>query len=60
MENNLVGTFVLLKLMDEFGCHSLVFSSSATVYGAADQMPITEQTTIGLGVRMRTENQIHD
>lgn len=36
--------------MDEFGCHSLVFSSSATVYGAADQMPITEQTTIGLGI----------
>lgn len=36
--------------MDEFGCHSIVFSSSATVYGAADQMPITEETTIGLGI----------
>ena len=49
-ENNLVGTFVLMKLMDEFNCHSLVFSSSATVYGSADQMPITEETTIGLGI----------
>jgi UDP-glucose 4-epimerase len=29
-ENNLIGTFVLLKLMDEFNCHSIVFSSSAT------------------------------
>ena len=29
-ENNLVGTFTLLRLMDEFNCHSIVFSSSAT------------------------------
>lgn len=29
-ENNLIGTFVLLRLMDEFNCHSIVFSSSAT------------------------------
>jgi UDP-glucose 4-epimerase len=35
--------------MDEFNCHSLVFSSSCTVYGAVDQMPITEETTIGVG-----------
>jgi UDP-glucose 4-epimerase len=48
--NNLVGTFVLLNLMDEFHCHKLVFSSSATVYGAADQMPITEDTIVGLGI----------
>jgi UDP-glucose 4-epimerase len=48
--NNLVGTFVLLNLMDEFHCHKLVFSSSATVYGAADQMPITENTIVGLGI----------
>jgi UDP-glucose 4-epimerase len=48
--NNLVCTFVLLTLMDEFHCHKLVFSSSATVYGAADQMPITEDTTVGLGI----------
>jgi UDP-glucose 4-epimerase len=29
-ENNLIGTFILLRLMDEFDCHSIVFSSSAT------------------------------
>lgn len=48
--NNLTGTFFLLELMDEFGCHSIVFSSSATVYGAADTMPITESTTVGTGI----------
>lgn len=36
--------------MDEFGCHSIVFSSSATVYGAADTMPITEDTPVGTGI----------
>jgi FlaA1/EpsC-like NDP-sugar epimerase len=29
-ENNLIGTFHLLHCMEEFACHSLVFSSSAT------------------------------
>ena len=29
-ENNLIGTFNLIKCMEEFHCHSIVFSSSAT------------------------------
>lgn len=36
--------------MDEFNCHSIVFSSSATVYGAAEKMPITENTPVGAGI----------
>jgi UDP-glucose 4-epimerase len=48
--NNLTGTFYLLELMDEFNCHSIVFSSSATVYGAAETMPITEDTPVGAGI----------
>jgi len=36
--------------MDEFNCHSIVFSSSATVYGAAEKMPITEDTPVGSGI----------
>lgn len=36
--------------MDEFNCHTIVFSSSATVYGAAEVMPITESTTVGTGI----------
>lgn len=49
-ENNLMSTFVLLKMLDEFGCHSIVFSSSATVYGAAEEMPIKETATVGAGI----------
>jgi len=51
-DNNLVGTFVLLNLMEEFGCRSIVFSSSATVYGEVDvdKMPITESTPVGSGI----------
>eukprot|EP00980_Cylindrotheca_fusiformis_P008915 scaffold1900_cov123-Cylindrotheca_fusiformis.AAC.41 len=48
--NNLTGTFFLLELMDEFNCHSIVFSSSATVYGAAEKMPITEDSPVGTGI----------
>ena len=59
-ENNLTGTFILLRLMEEFGCRSIVFSSSATVYGAQDTMPITEESTVvyfARGVQARPEAQ---
>jgi len=49
-ENNLISTFNLIELLDEFGCHTLVFSSSATVYGSAEKMPITEDTQVGVGI----------
>ena len=48
--NNMQSTFVLLTLMEEFNCRSIAFSSSATVYGAAEIMPITEETPVGLGI----------
>ena len=41
-ENNLESTLNLLKVMREFNCKNLVFSSSATVYGKAERMPIEE------------------
>ena len=41
-ENNIVGTINLCKVMSQYGVKQLVFSSSATVYGAAQQMPIHE------------------
>ncbi|GAB4165709.1 MAG: UDP-glucose 4-epimerase GalE [Terrimicrobiaceae bacterium] len=40
--NNLTGTFQLLEAMGEAGCRSLVFSSSATVYGDPASLPIQE------------------
>lgn len=46
-ENNLSSTFVLLDVMKEFGVKNLVFSSSATVYGRAEKLPITEDAVVG-------------
>ena len=40
--NNITGTLVLCKVMAEYGCKSIVFSSSATVYGTPKTVPITE------------------
>ena len=42
-DNNVVGTLRMLEAMEECGVRSLVFSSSATVYGEPEQLPITEQ-----------------
>jgi len=40
--NNLGGLIGLLEAMDDAGCRTFVFSSSSTVYGAADQVPTPE------------------
>ena len=42
--NNLVSFMNVIDLMREFGRHNIVFSSSCTVYGEADKLPVTEQT----------------
>lgn len=41
--NNLDSTMTLLEVMEEFGCKSLVFSSSATVYGPNNPHPYKEE-----------------
>ncbi len=41
-DNNVAGTLVLLEVMAAHGVRSLVFSSSATVYGDPASVPITE------------------
>ncbi len=41
-ENNISGSVNLYQVMKEFGCKTLVFSSSATVYGAPKSVPIRE------------------
>ncbi len=41
-ENNIVSTISLVKVMKEFNCKNLVFSSSATVYGNPQSVPINE------------------
>ena len=40
--NNLGGTFTLLKVLAAHDCRNLVFSSSATVYGQPQSVPIRE------------------
>ncbi|MEH7225026.1 UDP-glucose 4-epimerase GalE [Bacillus sp. JJ1566] len=40
--NNLSGTLVLCEVMKAFGVKRMVFSSSATVYGMPDRVPISE------------------
>jgi UDP-glucose 4-epimerase len=41
-DNNLGGMIALLNALQSTACHTLVFSSSATVYGDPASMPITE------------------
>ena len=46
-DNNLKNTIALLEVMDEFGVKKIVFSSSATVYGVATEMPLVEGMPLG-------------
>ena len=43
-ENNVVGTSVLLSAMQQADVKTIVFSSSATVYGEPDNVPISEDS----------------
>ena len=40
--NNITGTLILLETMKKYGAKRIVFSSSATVYGKPETVPITE------------------
>ncbi len=44
--NNLLGMVNLLKAMDSVGCDKLVFSSSCTVYGQPDVLPVSEDAPL--------------
>ncbi len=46
-DNNLNGTLVLLQVMKKHGCKKIVFSSSATVYGDPEVLPLTEECKTG-------------
>lgn len=45
--NNVASVLTLLKIMKEFSIKKLVFSSSATVYGKPDKVPISEDAETG-------------
>ena len=44
--NNLNGLFTVCQAMERHGCKALVFSSSATVYGKPESLPIREDAAL--------------
>ncbi len=63
--NNLISTLALLDVMFSHGCKTLVFSSSATVYGVPDSVPVNEtaplRTTNPYGAtKLMIENMLRD
>ncbi len=64
-ENNLISTLVLLKIMKKYGVKSFVFSSSATVYGIPEKVPITEDFPLSVTnpygqTKLMIENMLRD
>ncbi len=45
--NNVSGALVLLDTMKKYGCKKFIFSSSATVYGDPEIIPLTEDCKTG-------------
>lgn len=46
-DNNFSGSISLLQAMERAGVYNFVFSSSATVYGEPEKMPLSEDTPTG-------------
>ena len=46
-ENNIGGAIILLETMRKYNVKKFVFSSSATVYGDPESVPLTEESKIG-------------
>lgn len=47
LDNNVTGTLTLLDVMDRYGVHRIVFSSSASVYDGSNTPPFTEDMRLG-------------
>ncbi|MCR5451206.1 MAG: UDP-glucose 4-epimerase GalE [Lachnospiraceae bacterium] len=46
-ENNISGSLILFDVMRKHGVKNIIFSSSSTVYGTPEEVPVTEQTPKG-------------
>lgn len=46
-DNNVAGTVALLDVLVDAGVHNFVFSSSATVYGEPETLPLREDMAVG-------------
>jgi UDP-glucose 4-epimerase len=59
--NNVVGTLNLLESMESAEVRRLIFSSSATVYGSSEQVPLIEKSPLDAANPYgRTKEQIED
>lgn len=47
-DNNIGGTVALLEVMKEFDCRTFIFSSSATVYGVPERLPLDENCRLSV------------
>lgn len=47
---NLTSTINLLECMEKYNVNKLIFSSSATVYGTPAELPLTETSSVGIGL----------
>ncbi len=45
--NNIAGALTVLEVMKEYNCKKFIFSSSATVYGEPEKIPLTEDCKTG-------------
>ena len=45
--NNITGALTILEVMREYNCKKFIFSSSATVYGEPEKIPLTEDCKTG-------------
>uniref|UniRef100_A0A183BND0 UDP-glucose 4-epimerase n=1 Tax=Globodera pallida TaxID=36090 RepID=A0A183BND0_GLOPA len=48
--NNIVGSLNLIKCCKKFGIKQFIFSSSATVYGEPEHLPLKETSRVGYGI----------
>jgi len=49
-KNNVASTILLLEKMQEHNIKNLVFSSSCTVYGQPDELPVTEKSPVQVAI----------
>ncbi len=56
--NNLLSSLVLVRLMKEFGMKNIIFSSSATVYGVPERVPLVETDPVGHATNPYGETKI--
>jgi UDP-glucose 4-epimerase len=49
-DNNIGSTCALVEAMGKHAVHTLVFSSSATVYGTPETLPLVEESRVGMGI----------